>query len=183
MIGDSLERKGLSKLRLAVGGFLFHTTAAMIVSPIVVVITVLVFQNLPSHLKSVAETGGVANPIFWSPGFVFGLLLNYVTRHRSACWVWLCGVAWLAAGILDSIRYYDRRFYQGCSSFENVVNAFFVLNSRRCGGGGSTLAGFFFTMPALNSVAYAVGAWVAISYMGRFDSTDANQKTTTLGLN
>src|SRR5208337_1962494 len=151
MIGGSLERKGPSKLLSAAGSFLFHTFAAMIVSPFVAVIGYLIFENVLSHLKSVAEIGGIASPLAWGPAFVLGLLLNYVTRHRAACWVWLCGVAWLAAGIWDSVHLYDSRFYQGCSAFENVINAFFVLNSHRCGGGASTLEGLFFAMPALNS--------------------------------
>ena len=164
VIGDNLERKGLAKWGTAAGSFLFHTSAAMIGGPTIVVIVTLIFQNIPSHLKSVVEIGGAANPLWWGPGLVLGFLLNYVTRHRAACWVWVCGLAWLAVGILDSVRYYDRRFSQGCSAFENVANSFFALDSHRCGGGESTLGWLFFTMPALNSAAYTVGAWAVARY-------------------
>jgi hypothetical protein len=154
----------------------------MIVSPIIEAVAALILWNLPLHLKSVADNSGLANPLFWGPGFVLGLLLSYVTRQRAARWVWLCGFTWLAVGVWDSVHHYDSHFYQGCSAFENVVNGFFILNSHRCGGGSSTLEGLFFTMPALNSAAYAVGAWVATKYMGRFDRTDTKQPTATLGL-
>lgn len=181
MIGDSLEENGLTKLVSAAGSFLLHTFASMIVSPFVVMAVYLILENIPWHLKSLAEIGRAADPLFWGPGLILGFLLNYVTRHRAACWVWLSGLAWLAVGILDSVRHYDRRFYQECTAFANVVNAFFVLDSHRCGGGESTLEWLFFTMPALNSVAYAVGAWVAIKYAGNFFRGDTNQKT-ILGL-
>ena len=168
--GGSLERKGLAASVSAVGSFLLHTSAAMIVSPIIVVLLVLsanyIFKSLSFQSKAITEIGGVANPLIWGPGFILGFVVNRATLHCAACWVWLCGIGWLAIGILGSVHNYDARFYQGCSALENVVNAFFILNSHRCGGGSSTLAGLFFTVPAMNSVAYAAGTWVAIRYMG-----------------
>jgi hypothetical protein len=184
MFGDSLKRKGLAR---ATGSFLFYTFAAMIVGPMItgIVIYVLtdVFGTFSLHLKAIGEIGGLANPLCWGPAFALGLALNYIARQRSACWVWLCGFVWAGMGIQDSVRYYNPLYSQGCTNFENIVNAFVTLNSHRCGGGGSTLAGLFFTFPAVSSVAYSVGAWVAIRYMGRFHRVDTNRKTVTLGLN
>ena len=182
MIGESLERKRLAEFGALAGSFLLHTSAAMIVGPIITGIVGYVFGILSYHLKAIGEIGEFANPLIWGPGFVLGFLLSYVTRQRAACWVWLCGLVWIAVGILDSVRYYDPRYSQGCSDFENVLNAFFIMNSHRCGGGSSTLAGLLFTLPAVSSVAYAVGAWVAIRYMGRFYRIEEKQ-TTTPGLN
>ncbi len=137
----------------------------MIVCPIVAGIIAYVFASLSSPLKAIGEVGGFANPLVWGPAFVAGFLLSYATRQRAARWVWLWGFGWLAVGIGDSVRFYDPHYYQGCSNFQNVVNAFFILNSRRCGGGSSTLNGLFFTLPAISSVAYSMGAWAAIKYV------------------
>jgi hypothetical protein len=116
-----------------------------------------VFAN--SRFLFLVERGGFLNPIFWAPGFILGLLVNRVKASRFACWVWLLGGVWLAFGISDSFHGYDPRWYQGCTPFQNIINAFFVGNSGKCGGGESTLSGLFFTMPAITGAAYSVGAW------------------------
>lgn len=183
MFGDNLKRKGLAR---ATGSFLFHTFAAMIVGPMITGIVIYVSTYVLGtflSLKAIGEIGGLANPLVWGPGFALGLVLNYSARQRLAYRVWLCGFAWMAVGIQDSVHYYNPLYSQGCSNFENVVNAFLTLNSHRCGGGGSTLAGLFFTFPAVSSVAYSIGAWVAIRCVGRVHRADTNQKTVNLGLN
>ncbi len=148
----------------AVAWLALHGFAAMIASPVIVVLLVGIAKGIlgNSPLKFIVERGGFANPLVWGPGLVLGLVVNRRTRNPLACWVWLIAVAWLAYGILDSLRGYDPRFYQGCSARENVVNAFFVLNAYRCGGGSSTLEGLIFTTPAVCSAAYSVGAWIAL---------------------
>jgi hypothetical protein len=124
-------------------------------------------ENLPPRYQSLARPLNWYGPYVCAVGLCLGFIANRNMLKRVACWVWAVGVAWLAAGIWDSTRGYDPHFSQGCSAAENVVNAFFVLNGRKCGGGGSTLAGVFFTMPALSSGAYAVGAWVAMGLKKR----------------
>jgi hypothetical protein len=144
--------------------FALHAFAALIFSSFVVFVVLGIAKGIlgNSPLKLIVERGGFANPIVWGPGFILGFFVNRKTLDRVACWVWPMGVAWLAYGVLDSMRGYDPRFYQGCSALENIVNAFFILNAYRCGGGSSTLEGVLFTMPAVSSAAYAVGAWVAM---------------------
>jgi len=148
--------------------FLLHTLAALLIGGIVSVLLTgaveNVLENLPSRYKTLTQFFDWYPPYVCAVGLILGFVANRGTLKRVACRVWISGAAWLAFGMLDSVRGYDPRFYQGCSPLENVVNAFFVLNGRRCGGGGSTLAGAFFTMPALNSVAYSVGAWVALRF-------------------
>lgn len=160
--------RGLAESVSAMGWFLLHNCVSMGIGPMVVVlasaIASYVFRNAPSSLKSAVEEMGLANPFIWIPAIALGFLVNRRTHMRMACWVWCFGVVWLAVGIWGSIRYYDGGSYGGCSALENVVNAFVVLNARRCGGGESTLQGLFFTMPALSSAAYAVGAWVALRF-------------------
>jgi hypothetical protein len=104
----------------------------------------------------------MANPVFWTSGFVLGFLINRGTQTWIAALIWIGGLVWLAFGIWDSVRLYDPRFYQGCSAADNVVNAFFIMSSQRCGGGESTLAGILFTLPAVNSAAYGAGAWLSL---------------------
>jgi hypothetical protein len=161
---DKREQSGESDS--AVASFALHTCLAMILGSILMVITGAIVDyilgNSSPSLKSVVDRAGLLSPFLWVPGIVLGFLLNRRTSMRTACWVWIVGISWLGAGVWDSIHYYDPRYYQGCSILENLVNALFILNARRCGGGDSTLAGLFFTMPAINSATYSVGAWAAI---------------------
>ena len=181
----SFERKGISGLGLVAGSLLLHAFAAMVISPLITVIAVSVLEIPPAHLKSVAEVGGFASPVAWGPGFVFGLLLSYVTRQRAACWIWLCGLIWLAAGIFDSLTsYYYGHLYLGCSAPESIVNWFFIPNSHRCASGGSALAKLVFTIPALNSAAYSIGARIVTTTSGdAFKYLKRTKRTTTLGSN
>lgn len=119
-------------------------------------------EDLPARDRSWTHTVDWYVPYVCAVGFALGFVVNRRTLKRAACYVWIAGLAWLAVGIWNSVSSYDPRFYQGCSVLENVANSFFILNGRKCGGGGSTLAGAFFTMPAMNSIAYSVGAWVAM---------------------
>jgi hypothetical protein len=126
------------------------------------------FLKHAPRLKSGLDWGGFLNPIWWIPGTALGLfvnrLLGRLTPRCVACWIWIVGVVWLTIGVWDSVRGYDARYYQGCSVLQNVINAFFIADSQRCGGGESTLAGLFFTTPAINSIGYAVGAWLALRF-------------------
>jgi hypothetical protein len=160
----SIDRRELSAHLGSAGWFVLHVTLALMVGPLIVFFVVAisggVFAN--SRFLFLVERGGFLNLLFWGPGFVLGLLVNRVKTSRFACWVWLLGATWLVLGILDSLHGYDPHWYQGCTPSQNIVNAFFVGNSRKCGGGESTLYGLFFTMPAVNSIAYSIGAWVAL---------------------
>jgi hypothetical protein len=152
--------------------FVLHVFMAMVIgSLIMVAIAIIVapfLQDAP-RLESVVDWGGFLNPIVWLPGILLGFLvnrfLNRLIPGHFACWVWIIGGIWLTAAIGNSVRYYDARYAEGCSIAQRVVNDFLVLNSHRCGGGGeSTLAGLFFTMPAVSSIGYAVGAWLAFRF-------------------
>jgi hypothetical protein len=156
----------------------------MMVSPFMVGVLIVtadaVFKNSAS--RRLLDLGGLANPVFWCPGLVLGFLLNRKDSDRSACWVWPIGVAWLAYAIWDSVRGYDPRWYQGCTPWENVVNAFFIADAHKCGGGESSLAGLFFTTPAINSVAYSIGAWLGLLYAKRSNKIDTKSETTSTAL-
>jgi hypothetical protein len=180
----SIDRRELSAHLDSAGWFILHTTLALMVGPVIVFFVVAisgdVFAN--SRFSFLVELGGFLNPLFLGPAFVLGLLVNRAKLSRFACWVWLLGAAWLVLGILDSLHGYDPRWYQGCTAPEHVVNAFFVGNSRKCGGGSDALEGLFFTFPAVNSVAYSVGAWLGLLSRRRSDRADGRGSATTSGL-
>jgi hypothetical protein len=119
-------------------------------------------EETPARYRPLTHLIDWYGPYVCAVGFALGFVINRRTLKRAACYVWIAGLTWLAVGIGSSVNNYDPHFYQGCSVLENVANSFFILNGRECGGGGSTLGGVFFAMPAMNSVAYAVGAWLAL---------------------
>jgi hypothetical protein len=160
---DSKVRRNLS----AVNSFALHAAAAVIVSPIIVIVEILgaviLFHN-SRGVNSIANVGGVTNPISWIPGLLLGLLLNRIALRRTACWVWVVGIAWLACGIIESLYNYHARFAGICSPFDNVVAEFFSMSGGYCGNGINISA---FTWPLFNSIAYSGGAWLALLWFGR----------------
>jgi hypothetical protein len=167
---DAGETK--TDLLVAAGAlFALHVFVAMVIGSLFIFVVWAIagplLEDAPSRLKSVVEGGGLLNPVVWIPGVVMGLFvnrfLNRLTKRRAAgCWVWIVGVVWLSLGILGSVRSYEARSAQGCSILQDVFNAFVILNARRCEGGESTLAGIFFTIPAITSIGYSVGAALAL---------------------
>jgi hypothetical protein len=170
-LADDAEETKTDSLIAAGALFALHVFVAMVIGSLFIFVAGAIadplLEHAPSRLKSVVECGGLLNPVVWVPGVVLGLFvnrfLNRLTSRRDAgCWVWIVGVAWLSLGILGSVRSYEARYAQGCSALQDVFNAFVILNTRRCEGGESTLAGIFFTIPAINSIGYAVGAALAL---------------------
>jgi len=166
MGSQAIKEERRSELFAGAGSFVLHTILAMIAGSILMVATGVtadsVLGNVSPWYTSVADSAGLLNPLLWAPGIVLGFLVYRRISTRTACWVWVVGVAWLAFAVWDSIHYYDPRYNQGCSVRENIVNAFFIMNARRCCGGDSTLSGLFFTMPAIGSATYSVGACAAM---------------------
>lgn len=158
-----------SKPLWALARLVFHCIVAMIVASVLAVLlgafVGAMFASAP-RLQDLATAVGVASPFLWGPGAVLGFLVNKTARSRLACWVWLPGVVWVVNPILASIRDYDPRYSQGCTPTQNMLNEFFILNSHRCGGASTVLTGLFFVLPALNAIAYSIGAAVALIRVG-----------------
>jgi hypothetical protein len=146
--------------------FLLHASLAMVISPIVVFVVflsaVIIFNNSP-RINSALGAGGVASPVLWGPGLILGLLVNRFALKSTACWVWLAGLAWMAYGIFASLHAYPARFLGICSPLDNIRCGFFSLGSNYayCGGGEHV---FRFTVPTFSSIAYSLGAWVALRF-------------------
>jgi hypothetical protein len=112
--------------------------------------------------NSVFNAEGVANPVLWGPGLIMGLLVNRFALKSTAYWVWLVGMVWIAYGIFASLHAYHAGFSGICSPLDNIRGEFFSFsNNGYCGGGENVM---LFTVPTLSSIAYSLGAWVALRF-------------------
>jgi len=100
------------------------------------------------------------SPFLWGLAFVAGWLVNHVLPTESAKWVWVVGVAWLLLFATSDISAYNPRWCQGCSIQQHIWYSYFSYwkCSQECLG---QLLG---TAPMLNSVAYSIGAMVALKF-------------------
>jgi hypothetical protein len=133
-----------------------HTFAALIGVPL---IWLRVIGMLDALLTGWLRSDVFALCSIFAIGLVLGYLANRVVRERVAYWVWVPGLIWLALGIRDSVRYHDPYGARGCSVSQDVINSLFVGDSSRC---SESLAWLLFTVPALASIAYSFGAWIAL---------------------
>jgi hypothetical protein len=158
--------------------FALHSFAALIVSPIIVFIVAIaaavIFNNSP-RINSTFNVGGVVSPFVWLPGLLLGLFMNWIALKRTAYWVWIVGVAWMVCGILASLHYYQYQWQGTCPPLEGVMNEFFFVDARRCGGTGTILNSIDFTWPMFNSIAYSIGAWAAVHLGNRSNRRNALQ--------
>ncbi len=153
----------------AIGRFAVNTLASMVLSvPAAILVAVLLVACINKVLPFSLNADIPALCLSFPVGFVLGFRLNRAYPAREACWVWISGVVWLAYGIWGSVRHYHPRWSHGCSVTENVLNAFLVMNSRKCEGDESALAAVLFTIPAFASIAYSVGALIAGSRAKNF---------------
>lgn len=159
-----LKEKGLAGLVSAPGSFLLHASMAMVISPVAAMVVglgaVIVFNNSPG-INSVLSAGGVANPLLWGPGLILGLLANRLALKSTACWVWLVGMVWIACGVFASLYTYHARFAGICSPLDSIRNGFFSYASNYCGDDENVM---LFTVPTFSSIAYSLGAWVALRF-------------------
>ena len=118
-------------------------------------------------------------PLIWWPGLVLGFFVNRRTLQRAACFVWVPGLLWLAAGILSRATAWRP---EGMSWMTQVRIDLFPLKQGECGT-TECLYSLFHTWPALNSVAYSIGA--ALALLTNRDKTKIEEPPTghtTLGL-
>jgi hypothetical protein len=151
--------------------FVLHVCAAMIISPAVVVAMILTAALLFHHLPAINRAfyaGGVLTPWLWGPGFILGLLVNRIALRRTACWVWLAGIAWMAIGISATLYSYHARFAGICSPLDHVTSSFFSLVGNYCGGGENVMP---FTLPTFSAVAYSLGAWISLRFVRRTETS------------
>jgi len=153
-------------MRTAVS-FLLRASVAMVISPILVFVvglSAVILFNKSHGINSVLNAGGAANPFLWGPGLIFGLLVNRFALKSTACWVWLAGMVWIAYGLLASLYTYQARFAGICSPLDSIWNGFFSYGSYGSSYCGDHQNLMRFTVPTFNSIAYSLGAWVALRF-------------------
>jgi hypothetical protein len=148
--------------------FIFHLELATVASVVfMAALTAVLLAPLLKWEGAQSLAGmvfsGLYSPQIWAPGLVLGFLVNREMRNRAACRVWFAPVVWLACGIWDECRIY--RFpplYPPKGDFlQRAWHMFFTSNNTKAWGDTGLLP-FLFTMPALSSIAYSVGAWLAL---------------------
>lgn len=171
--GDKLDADQRLPKSAAACWFALHSFAALIVSPMitfVAVATAVVLFNNSSHVNSVLNAGGPANPLLWVPGLLLGLLVNRLVLKRAACWVWLAGTGWMACGIFAALGSYRSQYAGVCSPLDNIGNEFFSMSSGICGNGIHVMS---FTLPLLCSIAYSIGAWISMRFFSEAAKSEA----------
>lgn len=152
----------------AAGFFLLHSAVAMVGASIVgALVVAAVYSIFNDEGGSAAHNTNswIANLMFGAPGLILGFLVNRKLQQRSACWVWVTGVAWIGIAISDSLHTYRLEqplLHLPCSAADTLINSFWVMDSSRCGGASQPLYGVFFTIPALSAITYSIGAAIAI---------------------
>jgi hypothetical protein len=152
------------KVASSIGFFVLHTFFALLgATPVSFFVIALVGALMPDSRPREIFAGDVAvYCLVFAIGYSAGFFINRSSLKFAACWVWVPSVTLLTFAVRNWIQNYDPRWHQECSSTEDVLNAFFIVNSRKCGGGEEGLNFVFFTLPAFCSVAYSLGAWVAL---------------------
>jgi hypothetical protein len=118
-------------------------------------------------------------PIVWWPGLVLGFFVNRRTLHRTACFVWFPGLLWLGYGIVGAATSWRP---DGMSWMTRVKIDLFSVKPGECGM-TECLGLLVYTWPAVNSVAYSIGA--ALGLLSRPDRSNSGEpftEHTTLGL-
>jgi hypothetical protein len=142
--------------------FIFQTLVAVVGTTAIWLVMMAVLGRSGENLLDFLPL--VVSPLGWGPGFILGFFVNRGMRDRIACWGWPLSTAWLVYGIWDECR--DYRFPPWNPAKGDFVHRgwhmFFTSFKDAGAWGGSPLAILVFTIPALGSVAYSLGAWVAL---------------------
>jgi hypothetical protein len=102
------------------------------------------------------------NPADWAPSLFAGFFLNRHWRHRSACFVWICGLSWFAflsrfphpslSGWIACMEQYGGKLYFPTQkgALNLAINSCFITG----------------TIPTLNSITYSIGAATGLLIRG-----------------
>ena len=148
------------------GRLVLHVVLSMMASALVYIIVTAVlvaplFVMAPPGSFIRRLLGSFYGPEIWGPGLLLGFIVNRKLFDRSAFWVWAIGIAWLAYGVWEgcSLSHYPQSYPRKGTFLECVQYKFFGSNDSACGA-SECLEMLVFTVPALNSVTYSVGAWL-----------------------
>ncbi len=116
------------------------------------------------------EVDSVFNPTLWIPSLLVGLIVNRFVRHS---WAFLAPAA-IGALVISVMVYWDVSLFRK-SAYEiglahghvwryELGMLFAPVSSVSPQKSERVLRQLFFTFPFLSSVAYSVGAWLAIGF-------------------
>jgi hypothetical protein len=113
---------------------------------------------------------GIYSPVLWGPSILLGFVVNRFTNHRSAYWVGMVGLLYLFSIIMwDTVSImhleYIRTVNHG-NFWQYEFNQLFALDQRKCSDSGC-IEELFATAPTFTSIAYSVGAWMALQPWAR----------------
>lgn len=106
------------------------------------------------------------SPAFWGAAMLLGFFVNQSMGDRSALWVGPAGLILLAAIVLISISEgeqpgYELVQHQHYFFLKQVAGELFGVDPKLCGG-NECLGKLLFTVPALSSVSYSLGAFLGL---------------------
>ena len=150
--------------------YIGHLVIAMVVSVLIGGLLCGVVQTLigdvgPGHwvLYRVA-TDAPYSPLLWGIALIVGFAVNSRTRSRSACWIWIAGICWFGVWIWDAVSTYDPRWCQGCSLPQSVWRNLLTVGYHSCLQ--ECIGEWLGTAPMVTSIAYSIGARIAIRSKG-----------------
>jgi hypothetical protein len=144
--------------------FLTATILGTILSFLLAIGTAVALSPFKIRLPELAP---IFDPFVWLAGLILGFLMNRFRRHRSACFVGALGMAlffllmlWEVSLIKYSPGYSARiggHYWQ--YEYDHMLSP-----HNKNPDGEEYLGKFLFGTPALCSVAYSIGAWLALGY-------------------
>jgi hypothetical protein len=140
-----------------------HSAAAMVASVIIVLAGDMFLAGIwrVLGLGPVPGAGDWYGPLVWWGGLFLGFLVNRVTLQRSACFAWLVGLLWLLLPVILHFIYSNDT--NGTVWMAKFRADNFPRSPNDCGS-SECLGLVTSTWPFLNSVAYSLGAGLALLY-------------------
>jgi hypothetical protein len=140
-----------------VGRFIVHAAAAMVGSFIAgFVVTEILHPSGTANFWFDTPYG----PSFWGTALVLGFCLNLRMNDKTSRWAWVAGALWLGFWCAMTIMEYSPQSAKGRSLRQELWIQYFSYRDciEEC------LTQMFVMTPALNSIAYSLGAAVATPF-------------------
>jgi hypothetical protein len=144
-------------------GFLIHQLLAVILCPIVSFFIVFLVGLTAIHLSASVYAflfRSLFSPFYWGAAMLIGFRFNRRVRLHSACWVW--ALPTLAFSLLLTRYSIPPREY-----YETLLTCH-----------DECLAAMFLGLPAMNCIAYSIGAWLALLSRHSVDGDAQNASST-----
>jgi hypothetical protein len=167
--GVSGPDRNESDLGKTVLRFVMHSALAAIGGVILgfVLLSFVHLHPVGPHWRLITLLADVPySPAFWGSALLLGFFVDRRMGDRSALWVGPAGLMVLAAIVLISVSGggqpgHELAPHQDYFSLRRVAGDLFGVDPNLCGG-DECLGRLFYTTPALNSVAYSLGAFLGL---------------------